>query len=159
MVAPGNSSQGLCSKRRLAYTQVRDHLPKGRRAWTTGASCWQNQVRLPCGRESQFTEEVLAPLHTITCPLSGAQFTQPHACLSSAEIHSGKSPCPLANGEAGSTTAGLQASDCSHAPRSWLPGISSILHPQHKEISPGIQPPACQTEREPLSSAPPRGSV
>lgn len=93
-------------------------------------------------------EEVLAPLHTITCPLPGVQFTQPHACLSSAEIHSGKSPCPLAYGEAGSTTAGLQASDCSHAPRSWLPGISSILHPQHEEISPGIQPPACQAERE-----------
>lgn len=57
---PGSSTQGLCNERCLAYTLVvPDHLPKGRREWTTRASCWQNQVRLPYGRESWSTEPVL----------------------------------------------------------------------------------------------------
>lgn len=60
MVAAWKFCPGLCSERCLAYTpEVQDHLPKGRKEWTTRASCWQNQVRVPCGRESQSTEPVL----------------------------------------------------------------------------------------------------
>lgn len=80
MVAPGSSSKGLCSERRLAYTpEVRDHLPKGRRAWTTGASCWQNQVRLSCGRKSRFTEPVLrrSSLRSTPSPAPCLVFSSP----------------------------------------------------------------------------------
>lgn len=60
MLAVWKFYPGLCGEGCLAHTpEVPDHLPKGRRELATGASCWQNQVRLPCERESRSTEPVL----------------------------------------------------------------------------------------------------
>lgn len=68
---PGSSAQ-VCAVRGACHTPLKLKItfPKGRKEWTTRASCWQNQVRLPCGRGSQSTEPVLRKslLHSTSSP-------------------------------------------------------------------------------------------
>lgn len=145
---PGSSTQGLCNERCLAYTpEVQDHLPKGRREWTTRTSCWQNQVRLPCRRDSWSTEPMLRKslFHSTSSPAPSCLVCTVHPATWMFK------QCRDSFRKVFSLLYSVGRGRQCHCWASgfWLQPCPQILasrhqlHSRHKEISPGIQPPAC----------------